>query len=57
VLAGGQLTGAAMNPARAFGPELVAWSWSGWGIYWLGPVLGSVAAMQVYERLLMKRDE
>ena len=56
ILAGGQMTGAAMNPARAFGPMLVGWQWTGWGIYWVGPILGAVVAMQIYERVLMKKD-
>ena len=56
VLASGGITGAAMNPARAFGPALVANAWLGQLIYWIGPILGAVAAMQVYERLLLKRD-
>jgi MIP family channel proteins len=55
-LAGGGITGAAMNPARAFGPALVAGAWLSQLVYWVGPILGAVAAMQVYERLLLKRD-
>lgn len=56
VLAGGQMTGAAMNPARAFAPMLVGRMWTGVAIYWVGPVLGSIAAMQIYERLIMQKD-
>lgn len=56
ILAGGPLTGAAMNPARAFGPALVANAWLSQLVYWAGPILGSIAAMQLYERLLLRRD-
>jgi MIP family channel proteins len=56
VLAGGPLTGAALNPARAFGPALVAGFWVGQIAYWVGPVLGAVVAMQVYERFLLKKE-
>jgi MIP family channel proteins len=56
VLASGGITGAAMNPARAFGPALVSNAWLGQLVFWIGPILGAVAAMQVYERLLLKRD-
>jgi len=56
ILAGGPLTGAAMNPARAFGPALVANAWQAQLVYWIGPILGAVAATQLYERLLLKRD-
>lgn len=61
ILAGGQMTGAAVNPARAFGPALVTQlsgnaAWAGHAAYWIGPILGAVAAFQVYERLLLKRD-
>jgi len=53
VLMGGPLTGAAMNPARAFGPELVGHTWKGWWIYWLGPAAGAVIAALVYEFLYL----
>jgi aquaporin TIP len=49
VFMGGPLTGAAMNPARAFGPELVQNFWGEAWIYYLGPALGAVAAALVYE--------
>jgi len=56
VLVGGPLTGAALNPARAFGPALVANAWQAQLVFWIGPILGAVAAMQLYERLLLKRE-
>jgi len=56
VLAGGQMTGAAMNPARAFGPELVSMDFTSAAVYWIGPILGAVLAAQVYERLLLQKD-
>jgi len=56
VLVGGPLTGAALNPARAFGPALVANAWQAQLGFWIGPILGAVAAMQLYERLLLKRE-
>ena len=55
ILAGGQMTGAAMNPARAFAPMLVANAWTGALIYWIGPILGAVVAAQLYERVIMEK--
>ncbi|XP_010219498.1 PREDICTED: aquaporin-8 [Tinamus guttatus] len=40
--AGGAVSGACMNPARAFGPALVANHWDYHWVYWVGPVLGSL---------------
>lgn len=55
ILCGGQMTGAAMNPARAFAPMLVGNAWTGALIYWIGPILGAVVAMQLYERVIMEK--
>ena len=53
ILVGGPLTGAAMNPARAFGPALVAHALNQQHfIYWLGPILGGVAAGALYANVL-----
>jgi MIP family channel proteins len=54
VFMGGPLTGAAMNPARAFGPELVGNFWGEGWIYWLGPVLGGLLAGLGYEYLYLR---
>src|SRR6266487_1509468 len=55
VLMGGRLTGAAMNPSRAFGPELVHnfWSSSTW-IWYVGPFAGAAAAALLYEWLYLR---
>ncbi len=55
VLVIGPLTGAAVNPARAFGPALVSGTWVGQAIWWIGPALGAVLAAQVWERGLMQK--
>jgi aquaporin Z len=55
VLAGGPLTGAAMNPARAFGPQLVQNAWSDGWLWYVGPVVGAAAAAILYEWLYLRR--
>lgn len=52
ILAGGPFTGAAMNPARAFGPALVSGLWGPQAIYWVGPIGGALIASFVWEHLL-----
>jgi len=54
VLMGGPLTGAAMNPARAFGPELVGAFWGEGWIYYLGPVIGALIAAFAYDYLYLR---
>jgi MIP family channel proteins len=54
VLMGGPLTGAAMNPARAFGPQLLSGNWGEGWIYYLGPVLGALLASFAYEYLYLR---
>ena len=57
ILVGGPLTGAAMNPARTFGPALAAGFWQNHLVYWIGPALGAVVAGLVFQNLLMTKAE
>jgi MIP family channel proteins len=52
VMVGGPLTGGAFNPARWFGPALVANEWGGVWPYLLGPILGSLLAAGVFRFVL-----
>ena len=58
ILAGGPITGAAMNPARHLGPALIAGGthlgdiW----LYWVGPVIGGVAATLLWRHVLEQKD-
>ena len=54
ILMGGPLTGAAMNPARAFGPQLVGNAWSDAWIWYFGPLVGGGSAALVYEFLYLR---
>ena len=53
ILFGGPLTGAAMNPARTFGPALASGHWNNHLVYWIGPLLGGGAAGVIYGRFLI----
>jgi aquaporin Z len=57
ILVGGPLTGAAMNPARAFGPQLVGNFWEDGWIYYLAPVIGGAIAALMYDRLYLRPHE
>lgn len=48
ILAANSLTGAAMNPARAFGPALATGEWGDHLVWWIGPVIGAVLAALAY---------
>jgi glycerol uptake facilitator-like aquaporin len=54
VLMGGPLTGAAMNPARAFGPQLVFNFWKDGWIYYVGPCIGALIAALGYDYLYLR---
>jgi len=48
VMVGGPLTGGSFNPARWFGPALVANFWGGVWPYLVGPIVGSLLAAAVF---------
>ncbi len=54
VLMGGPVSGAAMNPARHLGPALLGGGMQNAWIYWVGPILGGIAAAQIYKTQLEK---
>ncbi|MGI0141715.1 MAG: aquaporin [Candidatus Micrarchaeales archaeon] len=54
VLAGGPFTGAAMNPARWFGPALASGFFANWYVYIIGPVVGAIIAATIYKYFVMK---
>ena len=53
ILVGGPLTGAALNPARAFAPALLSGSMTAQVVYWIGPMLGAVIAALLWDRVLL----
>jgi len=54
ILVGGPITGAALNPARAFGPALVSGQWVGQMVYWVGPIAGGLLAALLWDRVLLR---
>lgn len=55
VLFGGPFTGAAMNPSRAFGPQLVGDHWANGWVWYVGPLLGGALAAGLYSFLYLRK--
>jgi aquaporin Z len=41
------ISGASMNPARTLGPDIVAWDFTGWWVYIVGPIAGATLAVGI----------
>ncbi len=54
VLIGGPITGGAVNPVRALGPQLVSGTFDSFWVYLLAPVLGGIAAAVLYDRVITR---
>lgn len=57
VLAGGGITGAAMNPARWLGPAVAAGFYDNWFVYLIGPLLGGALAGLSYRYLFAPPED
>jgi len=56
ILVAGPLTGAALNPARAFGPWVAMGAHlANQGVYWVGPLGGGFLAGLLYDSLYLKK--
>jgi aquaporin Z len=55
IMVAGPFTGAALNPARAFGPALASNHWANQGVYWVGPLLGGFFAGLLYDSFFNRK--
>jgi MIP family channel proteins len=55
ILVAAPFTGAALNPARAFGPALASTHWSNQGVYWVGPLAGGFLAGLIYDAMYARK--
>jgi len=55
ILAGGPISGAAMNPARHLGPALFGGGLANIWLYWVGPIAGACLAAIIYRNVLEDR--
>jgi len=54
IMAFAPYTGAAMNPARWFGPALAAGAWDNWYVWIVGPIAGGIIGAVLYQSIFLK---
>jgi aquaporin Z len=51
------ISGTSTNPARSVGPSVVSGDWSGWWIYFIGPLIGMFIGVGIHAFTWLKRFE
>jgi len=57
IMIGGPVTGAAMNPARWFGPAVAGGFLDNWYVWIIGPVIGAAVAAAIYRGVLAEEAD
>ncbi|KAM8976582.1 aquaporin-2-like [Pelodytes ibericus] len=56
-LVGIYFTGCSMNPARSFGPAMIAGNFGEHWIFWIGPLVGGILASLIYNYVLCPHQQ
>ena len=54
---GGTISGGAMNPVRVFGPAIASGQFTHHFVWWVGPILGAIAAGLTYDNIFAEKKK